>query len=219
MSLNHHKKSQFGGELGKEFDRIWEAIRENRVVATKGQRIKRTPSGTIIEQQSTAVEGTSGNQPATEGAFLYDPFDPTGQIAHSPFGQVAVWMDLGVGAGGEQLVMLPPTLPNDYRPMAATGNMPTVFYDGEYWPATNQLLQATGSGWKHENLYITGETYQVTKFTDIVYATDYSAFGGMATKGRDGNPCGNVRIWYYLDTTQQNSSWESSNGKTWEYYP
>ena len=59
----------FGGDLGKEFKRLWRAINENKLQPGVGQKIKRTTGGAILEQRNEAagdeiqtVVQSAGNQ-------------------------------------------------------------------------------------------------------------------------------------------------------------
>ena len=49
MKSDYHKKVPIGGELGKELERIWEAIRRNQVQQSADVRVTRTPNGTHAE--------------------------------------------------------------------------------------------------------------------------------------------------------------------------
>jgi len=48
--IGGHEKNAvpFGGALGDEFRRVWEAIRANQLVPTAGQRVSRTTGGTLV---------------------------------------------------------------------------------------------------------------------------------------------------------------------------
>jgi len=60
----------FGGSLGDEFKRVWEAIRANQVVPTAGQRVSRTTGGTMVRTVGKAGAPTSAapGTAATGGA-------------------------------------------------------------------------------------------------------------------------------------------------------
>ena len=49
MKNDYKQKVPLGGELGKELERIWEAIRQNQVQPSSKVRVTRTPNGTTIK--------------------------------------------------------------------------------------------------------------------------------------------------------------------------
>ncbi len=205
MSLNHHKKSQFGGELGKEFDRVWEAIRQNQILSGKGQRIRRTPNGTFVDQ-TVVSEGSVEVVSTTEltATFLYDPWHPATPYHWPMFGppyestkQLAMWMNVSVG--GPQLVLLPPT-------QWGSGDLTA---DGNYWPldlADNQYMNCgAATHWFWMGKLEQGVQYQVLEFVDSVYsdsATGSNVTGTsyVAEKGENGVAITHpTKILYYLD--------------------
>ena len=56
MKADYKKKVPIGGDLGKELERIWEAIRQNQVQQNSKVRVSRTPSGTTIEPVNSGDE-------------------------------------------------------------------------------------------------------------------------------------------------------------------
>ena len=56
MSKITPQKSPFGGELGKEIERIWKAIKANQVQPSPGVKVTRTTNGTTLKTKNPAEE-------------------------------------------------------------------------------------------------------------------------------------------------------------------
>jgi hypothetical protein len=63
MTGGHEKNAvPFGGTLGDEFKRVWEAIRANQLVPTAGQRVSRTTGGTMVRNPQEVSRDTKTDQ-------------------------------------------------------------------------------------------------------------------------------------------------------------
>lgn len=46
--MNDEKNPKFEGLLGEELDRIWKAIRQDKINSSPSVKVTRTPSGTVL---------------------------------------------------------------------------------------------------------------------------------------------------------------------------
>ena len=53
---NDSKPNQFGGVIGSEIDRIWAAIRADKIVPSSGVKVSRTTAGTFVDFDVKAQE-------------------------------------------------------------------------------------------------------------------------------------------------------------------
>ena len=167
--MNYHKPVGVGGELGRELELLWQAVRANQIKSSPGQRINRTPSGTTISfsanQVSATVQGATGE--SLHGKFLYDPHLPTNtprvdDNGWSPFMQLAQWFTVD---GVEQLVMLPP------KNKSQGGFGHTVYdhwsYEDRYWPEALRVAPNI-RGWYFTKQLYKNASYPIVKFTSTL---------------------------------------------------
>ncbi len=202
--MSQIRRSKVGGLIGQEIDALWEQIRRQQIQPSAGQRIRRTPNGTIVEAIGGA--GQEIGSPlfvATEGEFLYHPYYTSygyfslGSFPFDRMHQAAVWMNLGPDAGGEQLVLLPPI--HNVSFASGTYNNVQHFPEGK-WPemGVTYISAFSSSTWKWEGELQKNNTYAVKKFSSQVFSDTHN----LADKGLNGEFISNTQINYYLDTDQ-----------------
>lgn len=174
MNPNHFNKSGIGGELGEELNRLWKAVRENRIVSSPGLRVDRKPSGTSIHlaqaaAQAAASEGGTGTtDPLTpmEWAFSADPSLGNASPRESPVGnsaQAFTYLTMRftptTGLLGQQF-LLPPIENVGFFPSAPSSSWFT--FDGKHFPLN--LYNGTW-GWRFTYALVKGTVYETAGFT------------------------------------------------------
>ena len=149
----------FGGALGNELRKMWDAIRANQIVSSKDMRVSRTTKGTIVEAVGAASSTTIKNTTGADSGLISISFDVSDQTVTGPLSTTLSggggiypskpWIEVPVYGGNKNCLFQPLTRQD--------------FLDAEALWGTQQATDSVVWGWRLAYAY--SESY----WADLVF--------------------------------------------------